>query len=196
MGLSLRSSWYCFARFSNSVFETVRTCRNPSWNCLYFCAGVVSVSSLDFMRPIITLSLAERNSMMREVLYVFLCKNCGKPIRLQAQTLGHRFQVPTSQATDVDSVGAVCFHCKHVANYSMHKNSPDYRREYRSAVAIPVRETVYVKQLKCDEENCKTPLHIYAQWNESTTDKEREAEIGTWKLVADLHCPNFHAIRG
>lgn len=131
---------------------------------------------------------------MQGVLYVFLCKECDKPIRLQAQTLGRIFQAPVSQATDIDSVGAACSYCKLVANYSMHKSSPDYRPEYRSEVATPVRGTVYVTQLRCDEENCKARLPIYAQWNESTTDEEREADIATWKWGSDLHCPKGHRI--
>jgi len=131
---------------------------------------------------------------MPEVLYVFLCKSCGMPIRLQAQTLGRIFQAPVSQATDIDSVGAVCFHCKHVANYSFHRSSPDCRPGYRSEVANPIRETVYAKQLRCGEENCKTPLRIYAQWSESTTDEEREKDIAIWKWDADLHCPRGHKI--
>jgi hypothetical protein len=54
--------------------------------------------------------------------------------------------------------------------------------------------TEYAKSLRCDEENCKTPLRIFGQWNDATIAKEREADIATWVLDAFLHCPKGHPI--
>jgi hypothetical protein len=133
----------------------------------------------------------------QEVLYHFRCISCERGILLPAETLGNIFQVPMSLTTDVDSVGIACWNCKHVANYSLKENSPDYRPydpKYPSVFATQLLMTEYAKSLRCDEENCKTPLRIFGQWNDATIAKEREADIATWVLDAFLHCPKGHPI--
>jgi hypothetical protein len=130
---------------------------------------------------------------MADLQYVFSCKHCDRPIRLLAQTLGHIFGSQAPRSMNADSVGAVCFHCKHVANYSLHKNSPDYRRLDTPEVSVPTRETVHLGQLRCVEENCKTPLELFVAWSATTTAEERAADVKTW-LWDGLHCPEGHTI--
>jgi hypothetical protein len=133
----------------------------------------------------------------REVLYHFRCAACERAILFPAQKLDNIFQAPNRLTTDIDSVGIACWKCKHVANYSLNENSPDYRPYdpvRHSVFATQLLVTEYVKRLRCGEENCKVPLPIYGQWNESTTDEEREADIATWVWRFDLHCPKGHLI--
>jgi hypothetical protein len=133
----------------------------------------------------------------REVLYRFRCVECQRAILLPARKLDNIFQAPTRLTTDIDSVGIACWNCKHVANYSLNENSPDFRPydpQFPSVFSIQLLATEFVKQLKCGEENCKIPLPIYGQWNDSTTDAEREADIATWVWHFDLHCPKGNLI--
>jgi hypothetical protein len=130
---------------------------------------------------------------MPDFQYVFSCKHCDRPIRLLAQTLGHVFQSPALRSIDAGSIAAVCSQCKHVANYSLHKTSPDYRRLDTPELSAPTRETVHLGQLRCAEESCKTPLQLYVAWSATTTAEERSADIKTW-LWDGLHCPERHAV--
>src|ERR1700683_4373730 len=132
--------------------------------------------------------------MIEQLQYVFSCKHCHRPIRLLAQTLGQVFGSPAHRHMDADSVGAVCSQCKHVANYSLHKNSLDYDPLGRPEVSAPSKETVAVVELGCGEENCKTPLIVFAAWIATTSAKERSADIKTW-LWDGLHCPRGHEIK-
>lgn len=131
--------------------------------------------------------------MIEQLQYVFPCKHCSRPIRLLAQTLGQVFGHPTHRSIDADSVGAVCYRCKRVANYSLHENSPDFDPLGRPEMSAPSRETVAIVRLGCVEGSCKTPLEVFATWNATTTVEERSADIKTW-LWDGLHCPQGHAI--
>jgi len=132
--------------------------------------------------------------MIEEPQYVFLCKHCPHTIQLPAQTLGHIFQNPTSQSTNVHSVGVVCPECKHVAKYSLRKNSPDRRPDDRAEVSAPILETVSLTPLRCEEENCKFPLPLFAQWSETTTVASRTADTKLWR-VDGLLCQEGHPIK-
>jgi len=133
-------------------------------------------------------------AMIEHLQYVFSCKHCSWPIRLLAQTLGQPFGNPAHRSIRVDSVGAACSHCRHVANYSLHKNSLDYDPLGRAEVSAPSKETVAVVRLGCVEGSCKTPLEVFAAWSATTTVEERSADIKTW-LWDGLHCPQGHEIK-
>jgi len=108
--------------------------------------------------------------------------------------LGNVFGSPALRSIDASSVGVVCPRCKFVGNYSLFENSPDYNPRDQVILVRPVGETAFIKWLKCEVENCKTPLPLFAIWSAATTAEEREADISTWRWEK-LHCPQGHKIQ-
>ena len=120
-------------------------------------------------------------------IYSFLCRGCAATMQLPAQKLGYMFGGPGWKENDDSSVGIVCPRCKLVGNYSLLKNSPDYSPPDVGTMGHTLGETEFVGELKCEKENCKTPLPVFAIWNADTTEEEREADRLTWH-AENLHC--------
>jgi len=125
--------------------------------------------------------------------YVFHCKDCGKPMRLLVETLGNVFEGPSLRLTRADSVGVVCPHCKLVGNYSLFENSPDYNPLDGSDLLPIAGHTVALQWLRCEKEDCKALLPVFAIWSAATTEAEQKADMRTWRWDS-LHCPRGHKI--
>jgi len=128
-----------------------------------------------------------------QVVYVFHCKSCGWPMSLRAETLGHMFGTPGRISGAAHSVGVACLRCKHVRNYSLLRNSPDYNPLDGVEWARPFGDTVSLEPLRCEVEGCKAQLPLFAMWSKTTTAEERRADMSTWQWDG-LHCPQGHKI--
>lgn len=124
--------------------------------------------------------------------YEFVCKGCGGPIILHAQTLGWPFEPQAARTTYASSVAVACYRCKQIRTYAGDKNSADYTPFQRRS-PDRILETDPVILLKCAGENCRVPIWLFSPVTATMTAEAKAAEIESW-IWDDLKCPAGHPI--
>ena len=128
-----------------------------------------------------------------EPLYAFHCKDCELPMKLRAETLGYMFGLPEQRRIVASSVALVCPRCKKVGNYSLLQSSPAYNPQDQGTWECHEQDAELLDWLECGEENCKSPLPLFAVWSPTTSAEGRRADTSTWRWE-NLHCPDGHGI--
>src|SRR4051794_24190131 len=61
----------------------------------------------------------------------FHCAWCDQPVLLSNDRIGSPFGNPDARKLDVRSIATVCFHCKHIGNYSMFRACRGYDTRHK-----------------------------------------------------------------
>jgi hypothetical protein len=130
----------------------------------------------------------------RKIHHFLNCKDCCMPIMLLAETIQPLFADQEHLANQSHAIAVRCDMCKSVETYILHRQVEGHNPKDR-VMATPddYGVPVHVTTLECVTERCRTLLPLFARWTPSTTEKERIAEISTWRWE-NLKCPEGHSM--
>ena len=125
---------------------------------------------------------------------LFRCQHCALTIWLPHKSLGHMFGNQELRTIHAPAAIVVCPYCKQVQTCRYQEATDAEHLASDRAVYLPHSvDTVLAGWLQCEKEECRTPLPLFVQWSETTTEEEREADIKTW-VWDGLRCPAGHSI--
>lgn len=125
--------------------------------------------------------------------YLFYCRDCEAPILLRAETLAQPSGPQVFRSTAFLSLAVVCPHCKRVRSYSLDKASPNYDPMGKLVAPDKTSNAMSAGWLRCDEENCQTPLPLFSLASVPIDDEARRALLATW-IWGDVKCPSGHPV--
>ena|SRR5713226_5920401 len=125
--------------------------------------------------------------------WLFDCRQCSKPILLLAEKLGEVIVPLSSHIKELHSAGVVCPHCKTVESYSADKDSSNYDPTVKVVVPDQTVAPFFAGWLRCEEENCKTPLGLFSTEIVPIDDDKKRGLLATWKW-GNVKCPSGHSI--
>lgn len=117
--------------------------------------------------------------MTESCFYHFLLCECGRTLQLPVSALEKLAEHPSIRTTENFSVGVSCHGCKQIRIYGLTGNTRlEPMQEFRE----------FLELLRCDEQNCRTPLKILAVRSADMTDEEYAADVASW-IWDELRCP-------
>lgn len=122
------------------------------------------------------------------------CHHCGAPISLRVETLLESPEGQVFQAIGIPPLAVVCPHCKHVRSYSTEQRAPDYDPTAKLVAADRTSDAAFCGSLKCDVEDCRIPLPLYALENIPSDPADRRQVFAKW-IWDDVRCRNGDLIR-
>ena len=122
----------------------------------------------------------------------FVCEWCGAPILLPNDRIGSPFGNPDARKIDVRSIATVCFHCKHIGNYSMFRGCHGFDTRHRIVHALNCGTTALLHWLRCEESTCPARVPLFVRLDGDTA--ENPAAAAEW-LWDSLTCASGHRIK-
>ena len=127
----------------------------------------------------------------------FLCKKCGKLMRLPLDTLSRLIVDPTNPSKDILSIAVLCNRCSQIRTYSLAANSSDQFGEDRLVERDQAEDLSPSVWLKCAVGTCtpRTPLTLALTPASDRAEGYIGRELTSLTLEwNDLFCANGHPI--
>lgn len=122
----------------------------------------------------------------------FVCGWCDAPILLPNDRIGSPFGNPDARKIDVRSIATVCFHCKHIGNYSMFRGCCGFDTRHKIMHAPNNGTTALLNWLQCVESTCTARVPLFVKLDRETA--ENPAAAAEW-LWDGLTCALGHRIK-
>jgi len=122
----------------------------------------------------------------------FYCAWCDHPVLLSNDRIGSPFGHPDARKLDVRSIATVCFHCKHIGNFSMFRACRGYDTRHKIMHAANSGDTLLLNWLHCVESTCTARVPLFVKMEEGVTPETMRTEEWLWD---ELTCASGHRIK-